>query len=155
MVAAMKMCRKCLGRKPLDAFSKDARNKTDGRQPKCKQCVRKHRQTNAEQQREYRQANAERIAEYKREHYEANPDCYYRASAKRRAAQRNAVHEPYSRTEIFARWGSACCYCDSPAEHLDHVQPISRGGADAAWNLVPACKSCNLSKGAKTLAEWA
>jgi 5-methylcytosine-specific restriction endonuclease McrA len=41
------------------------------------------------------------------------------------------------------------------ATHLDHVHPLSRGGADAEHNIVPACARCNLSKGAKTLAEWA
>jgi 5-methylcytosine-specific restriction endonuclease McrA len=66
-----------------------------------------------------------------------------------------AAHAPYSRSSILARWSDTCTYCDAPAEHLDHVQPISRGGADAAPNLVPACANCNLSKGAKTLAEWA
>jgi 5-methylcytosine-specific restriction endonuclease McrA len=62
---------------------------------------------------------------------------------------------PYTRAEVFARWDGQCAYCDAPAEHLDHVQPLSRGGADAAHNLLPACAPCNLSKGAKSLAEWA
>jgi 5-methylcytosine-specific restriction endonuclease McrA len=35
------------------------------------------------------------------------------------------------------------------------VHPISRGGADRESNIVPACTACNLSKGAKTLADWA
>jgi 5-methylcytosine-specific restriction endonuclease McrA len=40
------------------------------------------------------------------------------------------------------------------ATHLDHVEPLSKGGADVESNIVPACAPCNLSKGAKTLAEW-
>jgi 5-methylcytosine-specific restriction endonuclease McrA len=47
-----------------------------------------------------------------------------------------------------------CAYCDAFATHLDHVQPIAKGGADVEANIVPACAPCNLSKGAKTLAEW-
>jgi 5-methylcytosine-specific restriction endonuclease McrA len=73
---------------------------------------------------------------------------------KRRAEQYGVVHEPYSRTEILARWGNKCCYCNAWAAHLDHVHPLSKGGADAVHNIVPACERCNLSKGAKTLAEW-
>ncbi|WP_454333456.1 HNH endonuclease [Streptomyces glaucescens] len=61
---------------------------------------------------------------------------------------------PYKRSEVFARWNGRCCYCDAPAEHLDHVQPISRGGRDILSNVVPACADCNLSKGALTLTEW-
>lgn len=54
----------------------------------------------------------------------------------------------------MARWGYACCYCDAPAEHLDHVVPLSAGGADVAHNVVPACEPCNLDKGARSLADW-
>jgi len=46
-------------------------------------------------------------------------------------------------------------YCDAPAAHVDHVIPRSRGGSDDIDNLVPACARCNLSKGARTLQEWA
>jgi 5-methylcytosine-specific restriction endonuclease McrA len=73
---------------------------------------------------------------------------------KRRAEDYGVEHVAYSRTEIFKRWHNACAYCGSWATHLDHVEPLSRGGADVESNMVPACAPCNLSKGAKTLAEW-
>ncbi|WP_073772731.1 HNH endonuclease signature motif containing protein [Streptomyces sp. MJM1172] len=57
--------------------------------------------------------------------------------------------------ELFSRWSGLCCYCDGPAEHIDHVTPISKGGADTLGNVVPACAPCNLAKSALTLAEWA
>jgi 5-methylcytosine-specific restriction endonuclease McrA len=62
---------------------------------------------------------------------------------------------PYTRSEVFARWEGTCTYCDAPAGHLDHVQPVSRGGRDVPSNVVPACADCNLSKSDLTLAEWA
>lgn len=62
---------------------------------------------------------------------------------------------PYRRSDVFARWGGLCCYCDAPATDLDHVRPISRGGRDVLSNVVPACSACNLAKSALTLAEWA
>lgn len=61
----------------------------------------------------------------------------------------------YSRKAILARWRGLCAYCDAPAEHLDHVTPLSRGGRDEPTNIVPACAACNLSKADHTLAEWA
>lgn len=70
-------------------------------------------------------------------------------------SQRRVRAVPYRRSDILARWGGTCAYCDEPAEHLDHVVPIAAGGADAAHNLVPACGACNLSKGARSLADWA
>ncbi|WP_405000645.1 HNH endonuclease [Kitasatospora cathayae] len=77
-----------------------------------------------------------------------------RAAIARYYGGRRTPPKTYSRARIFARW-RGCCYCDGPAEVLDHIDPISRGGADAAGNLVPACSACNASKGALTLSEWA
>lgn len=51
-----------------------------------------------------------------------------------------------------------CAYCgwQGPAAFFvwDHVIPLSRGGADAAYNQVMACAGCNLQKGAKTASEY-
>jgi RHS repeat-associated protein len=49
-----------------------------------------------------------------------------------------------------------CTYCNKPtATQSDHVVPYSRGGATEIDNLVPACGSCNPSKGNKELGtEW-
>ncbi|MEU3686961.1 HNH endonuclease [Streptomyces narbonensis] len=63
--------------------------------------------------------------------------------------------DPYTREDLFQRWGNVCAYCAAPAEHVDHIKPISAGGRDALRNVVPACAECNLDKGSKTLAEWA
>jgi 5-methylcytosine-specific restriction endonuclease McrA len=72
----------------------------------------------------------------------------------RRAKNYGVRTEEYSRTRILARWRNRCAYCDRMAQHLDHVHPLSRGGEDVESNIIPACAECNLSKGAKTLAEW-
>ncbi|MFI9076080.1 HNH endonuclease [Streptomyces sioyaensis] len=61
---------------------------------------------------------------------------------------------PYSRREILARW-AGCTYCNGPAEELDHVLPLARGGRDVAANIVAACRNCNATKYTHTLACWA
>jgi hypothetical protein len=54
---------------------------------------------------------------------------------------------------LFRRWEDAgwhaCFYCDGPLTELqlDHVVPLAAGGADICSNLVPACATCNLTKG--------
>jgi HNH endonuclease len=59
------------------------------------------------------------------------------------------------RSFIFERDGFSCTYCGSEKDlHCDHVHPKSKGGDEAPGNLTTACKSCNLSKGDKTLTEW-
>ncbi|WP_172384880.1 HNH endonuclease [Streptomyces sp. MNP-20] len=62
--------------------------------------------------------------------------------------------EPYDRAQTLARW-AGCAYCDGPAEELDHVVPLVRGGRDVAANVVAACRDCNASKYTHTLACWA
>jgi hypothetical protein len=47
-----------------------------------------------------------------------------------------------------------CVYCGAAAAVVDHVRPLSRGGAEHESNLVPACRSCNSSKGRRLLIEW-
>ncbi|MFD7257804.1 HNH endonuclease [Streptomyces sp. NPDC059874] len=82
------------------------------------------------------------------------PDKRHELTHKKRAEAYGVEHVPYSRTDIMRRWGYRCAYCDARATHLDHVHPLSKGGADKESNMLPACARCNLSKGAKTLEEW-
>jgi 5-methylcytosine-specific restriction endonuclease McrA len=96
-----------------------------------------------------------RAAHIKNYYRQLSPDERHTATHRRRAESYGVAHEEYSRTAILRRWRYRCAYCDGRASHLDHVVPLSRGGTDTEANIVPACASCNLSKGAKTLAEWA
>jgi hypothetical protein len=64
------------------------------------------------------------------------------------------VGDKSNRCEFPPRLGVTCAYCGAPAWTMDHVIPRSRGGSDDASNLVPACKKCNSSKGARTPEEW-
>lgn len=78
--------------------------------------------------------------------------------ARRRARKLAAVHEPWTTEEwqwTLDQFGGLCAYCrERPGSTIDHVVPLARGGADAIWNLLPACVRCNCSKGPRTLAEW-
>lgn len=58
--------------------------------------------------------------------------------------------------EIMEQHDYHCAYCGKPfSESLpvtqDHVIPLSKGGNHTKDNVVPACKPCNSSKGAKLL----
>lgn len=57
---------------------------------------------------------------------------------------------------VIERDGACCRYCGvrSGPFHIDHIEPVARGGSDDLDNLAVACRSCNLSKGAKTPEEW-
>jgi 5-methylcytosine-specific restriction endonuclease McrA len=50
-----------------------------------------------------------------------------------------------------------CFYCKKKLNNVydvDHIIPISRGGANDKYNLVLSCSFCNGSKGSKLLVEW-
>ncbi len=55
---------------------------------------------------------------------------------------------------ICEEFDHRCAYCLNPASHMDHVIPLAQGGFHEPGNVVPACKPCNSSKGAKSLPIW-
>ncbi len=58
-------------------------------------------------------------------------------------------------TALKAAWGG-CAYCgasDKPLQR-DCVLAISRGGRYTLDNVVPACRSCNASKGSQEVTTW-
>jgi 5-methylcytosine-specific restriction endonuclease McrA len=55
----------------------------------------------------------------------------------------------------LAVFGRKCAYCGATGRLvIEHVEPESRGGQDVVENTVPACPSCNTSKGNRFLLEW-
>lgn len=66
----------------------------------------------------------------------------------------------FTAKDLLSRWennridGTKCVYCQGPRQCLDHVIALKSGGSHSADNLVPACISCNSSKGATQLADW-
>lgn len=77
---------------------------------------------------------------------------------------------PYElRWTLFAE-RSSCPYCSasleqplsSPLEpgaslqapHIDHMDPLARGGEESVRNAVYACAACNLSKGRRLFVDW-
>ena len=52
--------------------------------------------------------------------------------------------------EVWRRDDGQCVKCESRENlHIDHIIPLSQGGATIVSNLQVLCQSCNLSKGAR------
>lgn len=122
-----KTCPECGQYLPIMEFGVNLKN-LDGLMSKCRKCSR----------------------------HEVQRECIQR----RRARKLEATVETFTRAELIRYWidnsidPDICIYCGGPHEHDDHVIPLSRGGTHERANLMPACASCNCSKGDKLLEEW-
>ena len=75
----------------------------------------------------------------------------------RRRTQRRRMRQT-KRERVWMRSGGLCAYCGMPLSvremTMDHVVPRSRGGESRVANLVAACATCNVAKGARTAEEF-
>ena len=115
-------------------------------------------QSNRSHVREYHKKwyseNRERRLEVAKEWKQSNPELVVHYSAARRARQSGGNRYQVLPKEIIRLRETPCYHCGAEAEHIDHIVPISRGGSHSIGNLGPMCAQCNLSKGAKTYAEF-
>ncbi len=133
-----------------------------------------NREKFAEHNRRYREANKEALAEYNRLYHQANKEAkaeYYRRwrtenqdkrrvhELKRQALKRDGegFEDVADMWQMYEDQGGLCAYCEEPLFgdfHIDHMVPLSRGGADDWTNYAIACPTCNLRKHAKTLEDF-
>lgn len=133
-----KRCTYCGKFKPLSDFPK---NGTDGLgrplyRHDCKKCYNIRRRENATK---------------------ARHSSFVSGMSRRGEKDVEYSHQDWKETVIF--FGGECAYCGKTTrkgERLtrDHLVPVSQGGATTQRNIVPACASCNASKGAKEWREW-
>lgn len=93
--------------------------------------------------------------------YQTKPELrlYTRQKSKRRKAlERGSIGIHVKGCQIakrFAEFSHCCAYCGATGDlHIEHVNPISKGGTHVLSNVVPACQSCNYSKRAKDAETW-
>jgi 5-methylcytosine-specific restriction endonuclease McrA len=71
------------------------------------------------------------------------------------ANQRRQPVSKRARFEVFKRDNFTCQYCGAhPPDvllHADHIVAVANGGGGGLDNLITACQSCNLGKGAVPL----
>ena len=175
----MKSCSKCGKIKPTDEFHKD-RSSRDGLTSACKICrcgqqtrfrldnperareiYSNWRQANVEDARSnynrWRSRNVEQRREYLRSWYQQNPGKKAEHDNTRRGLEQDAKGR-FTADQWEARLeyhGHKCYYCGSVDRiQVEHRIPLSRGGTNWPSNLVPACRTCNSSKGTKTEKEF-
>jgi 5-methylcytosine-specific restriction endonuclease McrA len=143
-----KACTKCLEWKPLEKFARHA-TCAEGRRNRCTTCEGRSAYAGNPKLRN------EVARRYQKNHPEKMKVHRLKAHMKRREILDTyptiTVEQLREIREVF---GDLCVYCGDPADTLDHVVPLTKGGEHAVHNLVPACRACNCSKHNKLLSEW-
>lgn len=176
-----KKCSKCGEYKlaNVEYYGKDKKNK-DGLRGLCRACYseqqKKYYNENkkkilnykkqyyldntdemSERSRIYREKNAEKVRAYKRQYKKENRDLFNGYKHKRRA-QKRMLPNTLNATQwkrAKRHFEKSCAYCGvKEALTRDHFIPLSKGGGFTRENIVPACISCNSSKGDRDFFEW-
>ncbi|WP_344825813.1 HNH endonuclease [Actinocorallia longicatena] len=66
---------------------------------------------------------------------------------------RHARRPGWSKAGVYRRDRGRCGYCGRSGDSIDHIVPVSRGGASSWENTVLACRKCNHKKADHLLAE--
>jgi 5-methylcytosine-specific restriction endonuclease McrA len=119
--------------------------------------ARAYRLAHPDYERQWSKANPGKCRARERKYDLAHPE-KSRDAARRRRVRALSAPGIITREEWAARleeFGGRCGYCGHVKKlAMDHVDPLSKGGAHEIENAVPACKSCNSSKHDKPLIVW-
>lgn len=172
--ACFKWCSECCTVQPLSNFHL-ARGKP---QPVCKTChakrsARSYTSTGYMKRDDVKQRRkVAKMKYYKTEHGHTkvnqlvrerqrrlyNSSEEYRLNKIAQGHARRAISGTYSAEDFKAIcdfFDDKCCYCGAEALlTADHLQALASGGTNDVSNIVPACLSCNCSKGATEYREW-
>ncbi len=127
-----KRCYRCGENKLLTEFPRRGKGKHRGRT--CLRCVAEYR-------------NRPRIGR-------TEAVCAYNHKRRRRAEKHRSLTHAEWKT-IKLHW-NGCAYCGTTERPMtrDCILPLRGHGIYAVFNVVPACQSCNSSKGGKNVFDW-
>lgn len=107
--------------------------------------------------REYRERNRQRELERSRQYHAKRPEVAYKNTLAYRARKRGAFEEAVEPLVVFERDKWRCHLCGRKVSRrhasIDHVVPLSKGGAHSYANCKTAHLKCNMSKGAKVIGQ--
>lgn len=117
------------------------------------QAAENDRRSAREYARRWRAENPDEARRVRREHMATYGPEYRQRWNHYNRLRRLGMAPPDELADEYARVlrGDPCCYCGDPMEHVDHIEPIARGGSGAWDNLTAACAACNQRKNARPL----
>ena len=129
-----------------------------------REAQRRWREANPEAHQRWHRDNPQAAREAEKRWRASNPDkardCVRTSSSRRRVRKVGATIEKFCDTEVFERDNWTCHICGTPVDQglafphplsasLDHVVPLSRGGAHSRSNTACAHLGCNQHKHAR------
>lgn len=111
---------------------------------------------------QYRTTHRDHIRERDRRYRQNNPEKQRTKKLKERGRLKNARVGRMPRYAVRLRaleQGNLCLGCREEfgprlTPTMDHIIALSKGGPHDFVNIIALCRSCNSSKGAKSLPEW-
>lgn len=133
--------------------------------PEWQESQRMKRRDNSDAKREYdkryRAKNAEHLNAVKKK-WRADNKELVRSIRRSYKARRRSWSKDGDSTSVIGEWESkarkTCYWCGIQCKteyHVDHYEPLARGGKHEIANLVIACPTCNLKKNASDPYEFA
>ena len=176
LAAGFKTCGHCKQFLPLTAFGKRARTPT-GIRSTCKQCEKvlnenvskryRERPENKQRKKQYDAVYTQQPKQKQRKNElnliwrQNNPDKVKAIADNDRHTRRVQTKASTLSTKALAKWTQEqpkiCSYCSCTCStnfHIDHIDPLSKGGTHTLDNLTISCPSCNSSKSNKPLLLW-
>ena len=158
-------CKECCKKYKREYYSKNKENSIEYR--------KNHKEEAREISRKWRINNKEKVLSYKkkykypeiqkksqRKYYENNKQYFKNAKHKRRALKmlNGGSYTEQQWKECIKFFNNKCAYTGdiltSENIQIEHIVPISKGGSNNIWNIVPAIGYANSSKRNYDLEEW-
>ena len=134
---------------------------------RVKEYREKHKEETQQYKEQYRKKNRNKIRalqrEYWKQYYTKNKDILLLKNKqnlyKRRSVEGTITQEQFN--ECLNFFDNVCAYSGEEfgndavdALTMDHVIPLNNGGTNYIWNIIPAKRTFNSSKGTKEMLSW-
>ena len=148
----LKMCGKCYSRHarhkpPLPRFCVDC-GKQLGPKTKLERCPNCHNKWRYHNSQAHKQGVRNRTRKYRQTNNGKLHEKLHRQRRRAKIAETECTLTPEEWEQVLKSYDYRCAYCGSKENiQMDHIIPVSKNGPTTKHNIVPACRSCNMSKG--------